>query len=73
MGVELELVEVDPAVVADLRAKLVDPATALPEKYRVLFSLRNVKGHEAHEALTQGEAGRTGLPRRRRAATRAAC
>ncbi|KAG2501308.1 hypothetical protein HYH03_001106 [Edaphochlamys debaryana] len=45
--------EVDDSVVADLRAKLVDPKTSLPEKYRVLFSLRNVKGTAAHEALLQ--------------------
>ena len=54
MGGAAELVEADPAVVADLTRKLVDPATTLPEKYRVLFSLRNVKGQAAQDALVQG-------------------
>lgn len=54
------LVEVDDSVVADLRKKLVDPNTSLPEKYRCLFSLRNVKGPAAHEALTQGRPSRQG-------------
>ncbi|GFR42487.1 hypothetical protein Agub_g3282 [Astrephomene gubernaculifera] len=45
------LVEVDESVVLDLKQKLLDPKTTLPEKYRVLFSLRNVKGAAAHDAL----------------------
>ncbi|KAG2432974.1 hypothetical protein HXX76_008702 [Chlamydomonas incerta] len=45
------LVEVADEVVADLKKKLVDPNSSLPEKYRVLFSLRNVKGAAAHDAL----------------------
>lgn len=53
MGGAAELVEADPAVVADLARKLMDPATNLPEKYRVLFSLRNVKGQAAQDALVQ--------------------
>ncbi|GIL45284.1 hypothetical protein Vafri_2444 [Volvox africanus] len=45
------LIEVDEAVVLDLKQKLLDPSTTLPEKYRILFSLRNVKGAAAHNAL----------------------
>lgn len=49
-----QLVEVADEVVADLKKKLVDPNSSLPEKYRVLFSLRNVKGAAAHDALELG-------------------
>lgn len=45
------LVEASKETVAELRQKLTSPTTSLTEKYRVLFSLRNVKGREAHEAL----------------------
>ncbi|EFJ53045.1 deoxyhypusine hydroxylase [Volvox carteri f. nagariensis] len=45
------LVEVDESVILDLKQKLLDPNTTLPEKYRILFSLRNVKGAAAHDAL----------------------
>lgn len=48
-----ELVEVASAKIEELRKELVRPGANLPEKYRVLFSLRNVKGPEAHEALLQ--------------------
>lgn len=51
-----ELREADPAVIAQLESKLVAPDTSLPEKYRVLFSLRNVSGSEAQHALHKGEA-----------------
>ncbi|GBF91677.1 deoxyhypusine hydroxylase [Raphidocelis subcapitata] len=44
------LVKVAPETVASLRAKL-ESGAPLPEKYRVLFSLRNIEGQEAHEAL----------------------
>ncbi|KAF5842009.1 deoxyhypusine hydroxylase [Dunaliella salina] len=37
----------------NLHAKLVDPSTSLPEKYRVMFSLRNVEGDLANKALLQ--------------------
>ncbi|GLC34047.1 hypothetical protein PLESTB_000831600 [Pleodorina starrii] len=47
------LVEADDSVVLELKNKLVDPKTNLPEKYRVLFSLRSVKGAAAHDALEQ--------------------
>lgn len=45
------LVEVSDQVVHELESKLKDPSTGLPEKYRVLFSLRNVQGTAAHQAL----------------------
>jgi deoxyhypusine monooxygenase len=48
------LVKVAPEAVASLRAKLESGDTPLPEKYRVLFSLRNIEGQEAHEALALG-------------------
>ena len=44
----------DAAVVEALRRKLGDPSTTLPQKYRVLFSLRNLQGQEAHAAMLQG-------------------
>ncbi|KAK9811729.1 hypothetical protein WJX72_009172 [[Myrmecia] bisecta] len=44
-------VEADPQVVAALRQKLLDPSTSLQRKYRVLFSLRNIKAKEAHDAM----------------------
>lgn len=40
-------------VVAPLAEKLRNPATTLPEKYRVLFSVKGVPGTEAFEALAQ--------------------
>lgn len=46
-----KLHEVDAAKIEELRVKLTAKDLSLPEKYRVLFSLRNVKGAEAHEAL----------------------
>jgi hypothetical protein len=46
--------EADGAVIAALERKLLGDATTLPEKYRILFSLRNVKGQEAHGALLTG-------------------
>jgi deoxyhypusine monooxygenase len=49
-----KLVKVSPEAVASLEAKLLSPDTPLPEKYRVLFSLRNIEGSEAHNALTIG-------------------
>lgn len=48
------LVEAEPETVQKLHQKLVHEETGLPEKYRVLFSLRNVKGNLAHEALLTG-------------------
>ncbi len=48
------LMEVDDSVVLDLKQKLTSSDTSLPEKYRVLFSLRNVQGALAHEALELG-------------------
>ena len=48
------LVDAPPEVVSALQAKLVAPGTTLAQKYRVLFSLRNVKGEQAHQALETG-------------------
>lgn len=42
------------AVVVELKGKLTDAGTSLPHKYRVLFSLRNIKGEAAREALAAG-------------------
>ena len=47
-------VEANPEVVAELRRKLLHPSTSLQQKYRVLFSLRNIKGKQAHEAMLAG-------------------
>jgi len=46
--------EADPAAVAKLRNKLVDSSTTLSQKYRILFSLRNLAGSNAHEAMLLG-------------------
>lgn len=54
------MIEVDEKTVATMRAKLEDKSTSLPEKYRVMFSLRNVEGDQANKALLHGEAARTG-------------
>ena len=43
-----------PALVAALRAKLLDPATPLPAKYRVLFALRGAEGAATQAALLRG-------------------
>ena len=40
----------------ELRKKLTDPATSLPQLYRVLFSLKNVPGTFSREAMIAGEA-----------------
>ncbi|PSC73096.1 deoxyhypusine hydroxylase [Micractinium conductrix] len=48
------LVERDAAVVEGLLAKLRDPDTDLPAKYRILFSLRGIAGREAHAAMLEG-------------------
>lgn len=53
-----ELREVDPGVVKLLREKLADPSTTLPEKYRILFSLRNIAGKHAQEAMLLGKYAR---------------
>lgn len=41
-------------VVEPLAEKLRNPATTLPEKYRVLFSVKGVPGSDAFGALAQG-------------------
>ncbi len=46
--------EADPEVVAKLRTKLADSSTTLSQKYRILFSLRNLAGSDAHEAMLLG-------------------
>ncbi len=48
-----ELKEIDPALASQLRSKLISPDTDITERYRVLFSLRNVKGEVAQDALVQ--------------------
>jgi hypothetical protein len=55
-----QLVKVAPETVTALEAKLRSPETSLPEKYRVLFSLRNIEGPAAHEALALGAWDRQG-------------
>ena len=45
---------VDADIVATLRHKLVQPGTTLSQKYRVLFSLRNIPGPAAGEAIVEG-------------------
>jgi hypothetical protein len=49
-----ELRIVDPRVVESLRDKFLAPTTSLPEKYRILFSLRNIAGEKAHDAMLLG-------------------
>ncbi|DBB09843.1 hypothetical protein WJX82_010128 [Trebouxia sp. C0006] len=44
----------DDTVVAGLRRKLVHPHTSLSQKYRVLFSLRNMPGSAAEAAIVEG-------------------
>lgn len=46
--------DADDAVIAALKSKLQNCSTSLPEKYRILFSLRNLKGPAAHDALQTG-------------------
>ncbi len=46
---------VDDTVVEALRLKLLSPKTSLPQKYRVLFSLRNIAGEAARQALAEGK------------------
>jgi hypothetical protein len=50
------MVEVAEDLVHSLRSKLVDQSTPLSRQYRVLFSLRNIKGEAAREALENGVA-----------------
>ncbi len=45
----------DDTVVAGLRRKLVHPHTSLSQKYRVLFSLRNMPGSAAEAAIVEGK------------------
>lgn len=45
---------VDAAIVAALQSKLVQPDTTLSQKYRVLFSLRNIPGPAAGQAIVEG-------------------
>ncbi|KDD73717.1 hypothetical protein H632_c1897p0 [Helicosporidium sp. ATCC 50920] len=53
MGVSTGL-KVETSTIEGLHRKLVNEATTLPEKYRVLFSLRHVPGELAHNALLDG-------------------
>lgn len=50
------LVQVPEDVVVALERKIQAEDTPLPEKYRALFSLRNVAGSTATKALTTGGA-----------------
>lgn len=45
------LIDVDDSKVLELKETFTRPGVDLPEKYRSLFSLMNVKGNLAHEAL----------------------
>lgn len=49
------LVDAPDSVVQSLERKLTEPGTTLAAKYRVLFSLRNIRGQAAHRALMTGE------------------
>lgn len=53
----MSLQTVDPSVVAKLEQALVQQSTPLSDKYRILFSLRNISGHEAHRAMLKGVVG----------------
>lgn len=54
-----QLMEIEPSKVEELHRRLVTPGIDLPEKYRVLFSLRNIKGTAAYEALLDGGSWRS--------------
>lgn len=41
-------------MIGRLKAKLEDPQTSLPRKYRVLFALKNMDSPEAHEVMLLG-------------------
>jgi hypothetical protein len=45
---------VDESIVDALCVKLSNPKTSLRDKYRVLFSLRNIAGEAARQALAEG-------------------
>ncbi len=47
-------VEPAEAVLAALSARLLDPASPLPLKYRVMYSLRNLPGEDARRILATG-------------------
>ncbi|KAA6425385.1 MAG: deoxyhypusine hydroxylase [Trebouxia sp. A1-2] len=49
----------DDTLVARLHRKLVHPHTSLSQKYRVLFSLRNMPGSAAEEAIVEGKRAET--------------
>jgi len=53
-GIMVSAKTADDTVVAALRHKLVQPDTSLSQKYRVLFSLRNIPGSAAEEAIVEG-------------------
>lgn len=48
------LKEVSDDVVKSLETRLKDTSTSLSDKYRILFSLRNIKGESAHKAMLTG-------------------
>lgn len=45
----------DDATIASLRLSLVDDEAPLAARYRALFSLRNLAGDKAEQALIEGE------------------
>ncbi len=48
------LISVEDGKVDKLEEKLTAGTSSLPEKYRVLFSLRNIAGHRANSAMLTG-------------------
>lgn len=50
------------SVLATLSARLLDPASSLPLKYRVLYSLRNLQGEEARHILAAGAEQAQAIP-----------
>jgi len=49
-----QLVSAGADTVARFERKLTDQGTSLAEKYRILFSLRNISGDQAHAAMLTG-------------------
>ncbi len=55
-------VEDSEVAVQALLSRLKNPATSLSEKYRILFSLRNLPGSTSHNALLEGKHSRGKKP-----------
>jgi hypothetical protein len=58
-----QLVSASADTVARFERKLTDQGTSLAEKYRILFSLRNISGDQAHAAMLTGLKDRSALYR----------